>query len=80
MRIRVVNPVEAVWVNLKTGDAIKGILVDRQRDFLMLRAARVGTTRTQDGAQIWTKAVGDIVIPMDNIDYYQTAIPLEMID
>jgi len=77
---RIQNPVEAVWVSLKTGDAIKGVLVDRHREFLVLRAAKVGSTRSQDGAQIWTKAMGDLVIPMDNVDWWATNIPIESIE
>ncbi len=76
----IIQPVDPVMVHLKSGDTIRGLLVDRQREWLTLRAASVGSVRPQDGAEMWTKAVGDVVIPVDNIDWYQAALPITVIE
>lgn len=74
-----VGPVNAVLVQTKTGGSIKGALVHRDRSALVLRAAAVlGPGPNQE--EIWTKATGDLVIPMENVDYYQQSLPLDLLD
>lgn len=71
--------VNVVVVTTQTGGTIKGVLVDRRRDGLILRAASTLGTGPNNEA-IWTKAIGEIVIPMANVDYFQQLLPLEVLD
>lgn len=70
----ITNPMRVVWVTTKTGNTIRGLLVEQRRDFLTLRSASLGTLDAQRG-EVWTKMQGDVVIAMDNVDYWQDALP-----
>jgi len=78
--IRLQQPLDVVWVSLKTGDAVRGILIDRTRDLMVLRSAQLGTERPSDHAQIWTRLQGDVVVPMDNVDYWQRGLPADVLE
>jgi hypothetical protein len=74
------GPAHVVWVTTKTGNSIKGVLVDRNRELMVLRAAALGS---EDGAtkqQMWTRLTGDLVIPMDNIDFWQEGLDPSALD
>lgn len=67
------NPLSTIVVTLKTGQLIKGILVDQSREKLMLRMASVSSV-DRNQMTIWTRINGDVVILSENIDWYQLAI------
>jgi hypothetical protein len=60
-----------VWVTTKTGNSMKGILVDRTRELMVLRAASMGSEVGATKQEKWTRLTGDVVIPMDNVDFWQ---------
>jgi len=74
------RPVNVVWVSLKTGVTIKGVLVDRSHDALLLKAASIGSLDQQTRTEVWTPMLGDVVIPGDNIDYYQQGLDPHILD
>lgn len=78
-QFRRVGPLNVVLVQTKTGNSIKGALVENRRDALVLRAAAVLTIGVNN-AQTWEKAIGDLVIPMQNVDYFQQALSVEVLD
>jgi hypothetical protein len=73
------GPLNVVLVQTKTGGSIKGVLVERNRVALVLRAAAIASVGIND-SQIWSKAIGDLVIPMVNVDYWQEALPVTVLD
>lgn len=74
------RPVHVVWVTTKTGNSIKGVLVDRTRELMTLRAAAIGSEDNATKTQTWVRLSGDIVIPMDNVDYWQEGLDPSMLD
>lgn len=75
----IANPMRAVWVTTKTGNTFRGLLVEQRRDFMTLRNASLGTVDAQRG-EVWTKMQGDVVIAMDNVDYWQDALPVSALE
>lgn len=75
----IANPVRVVWVTTKTGATLKGLMVERTRDVMVLRAAAVGTVDNMQG-EVWTKMQGDVVVPMDNVDYWQEGLQPESLE
>ncbi len=74
------RPVHAVWVGLKTGSTIKGVLVDRTREMLVIRAGKLGSVNPTNGQESWVPMTGDVCIPMDNVDYWQEGIDPHALD
>lgn len=74
-----VRPLQAVIVSAKTGQSIKGVLLDTRPDALVLRAAAVATVE-QNGSVAWNALDGDVVIPMENIDFYQSGLDAAILD
>lgn len=64
-----------VVVTTKTGQSIKGVLIDRGRNGIVLRAPLLGATG-QNSVVTWEPLGGDVVIPVENIDYYQQGLDL----
>ena len=62
-----------VIVHLKTDRTISGLLADRKKDMLILRPAMVAS-EDQNGAVVWNRIDGDVVIMMDNVDFYQEGV------
>lgn len=67
------QPVDTVIISTKTGQSIKGVLVHRDRTAYILRAASIGSL-DQNGVAQWQRLMGDVIIPADNVDYYQSAL------
>ena len=63
---------ETVIVTLKTEVTIKGVLVNRGRDMLVLRAASKATLN-QNRIE-WAPMAGDVVVPIESLDYWQTGL------
>jgi hypothetical protein len=62
-----------VAVSTKTGQTIRGMLVDEKRDGLVLRAAALANL-DQNQVVKWDPLDGDVVVPMDNVDFWQDAL------
>lgn len=59
----------AIIVTTKTGLTIRGLLSEMDRGVIILKAAqRAGE---EQGRIVWQAIAGDVVIPADNVDYYQ---------
>ena len=69
-----------VIVSTKTGQSIKGALVDQRRDALVLRAAAIADFDGPSQDVTWHTLDGDIVIPMENVDFWQDGLPAGMLD
>lgn len=74
------GPVHVVWVTTKTGQSIKGVMVARDRDIVVLRAAHLATVDQRTGGTTWPSIQGDVVIPWDNVDFYQEGLDPSIID
>lgn len=69
-----------VIVSLKSGEEILGVMRDDPTtDLMVLTAARIEGV---DGANQpdWHTLPGDIVIPMDNVSYWQESLPANLLD
>jgi hypothetical protein len=64
------EPLRAVVVALKTGGALKGLLTARDGTALVLRSGTLGNI-DRNGKIAWQPLAGDVIIPMENVDYYQ---------
>jgi hypothetical protein len=73
------NPMVVALVTTRTGTSIKGLLVDRSRAGVVLRAASVGSL-DRNGVTVWERMAGDVVIPIENIDYWQAHLPAEVLE
>lgn len=71
--MRFSNPLDTIVVTTKTGQLIKGILVDQSREKIMVRMASVSSV-DRNGNTIWTRLNGDVVILSENVDWYQLAV------
>jgi hypothetical protein len=67
----------AVVVSTKTGLDIRGVLREQTGELLVLAAASVAGE--EGGRTTWKPLVGDTVIPMSNVDYWQRALPAEFV-
>lgn len=74
------GPVHVVWVTTKTGQSVKGVMVDRSRDIVVLRAARLASVDQRTGGTTWAPVQGDFVIPWDNVDFWQEGLDPSIID
>jgi hypothetical protein len=68
-----------VIVSTKTGSSIKGALVDRKRDALVLRAASVAAVDANGNVE-WHALDGDVVIAMENVDFWQEGLDASLLD
>jgi hypothetical protein len=73
------NRLDVVMVTTRTGTSIKGLLVDRARNGIVLRAASVGSV-DHNGVATWERMGGDVVVPIENIDYWQANLPAEVLE
>jgi hypothetical protein len=78
-RRRAPAPLQAVLVNMRTGTAIRGALAARRPNALVLRSAAVAEEH-EGGRVSWTKLDGEIVIPIENVDYYQSALDASLLN
>ena len=58
-------------VSTKTGSSIKGLLRDQAPNGLVLTNASVAAV-DPNGTVQWHSLDGDVVVPMQNVDYWQT--------
>lgn len=74
-RLRSLN---AVVVSTRDGNAIKGALVEVRRDALVLRMAWLGS-EDQNHHESWTRVDGDVVIPMQNVSFWQESLDVTIL-
>ena len=67
-----------VVISLKTGTDIKGVLRETTEDAMVLSSASVAGT--VGNVTVWRPLPGEVVVPMDNIEYYQRALPAAILD
>lgn len=72
------GPLMVVLVNLRSGTTLRGALVDERRNALVLRGAAVANVG-DDRRISWTGLDGDVVIPMENVDYYQASLDASLL-
>lgn len=76
---RFTSPVHTIIVSTKTDQSIRGMLVDRNKQYLTLRPASIASTDEKNpGNVIWTSLDGDVVIPWDNIDFWQEGVEAQL--
>jgi hypothetical protein len=66
-----------VIVHTKTDRTIRGLLVEKSRDKLVLRPASIAVEEA-NGTTSWTKIDGDVVIPLDNVDFWQEGVEAQL--
>lgn len=71
-RSAVAPKLRTVIVTLRTGTTIRGVLRTERRDALVLHAA--SQVQMDQGRITWAPIGGDVVVPMENIDYWQEGI------
>jgi hypothetical protein len=64
---------EAVLVSTKTGQSIKGVLREHASNGMVLSNASIASIDANGRVQ-WNALDGDVVVPMANIDYWQTGL------
>lgn len=62
--------VNAVVVSTRSGQALKGAMVERNRDGVTLRMAYLGGENEQH-QEIWQRLDGDVFVPASNVDFIQ---------
>ena len=74
-------PTEAVTVvvTLKDGPDIMGVLRDLSATVMVLAGARIEGVDSNNRPQ-WQAAPGEVVIPMENVAYYQRGLPTAILD
>lgn len=77
MSFRWPSTLKTIIVHTKTDRTVRGLLADRTKTVLVLRPASIASD-DQNGQTIWTKIDGDVVIPWDNIDFWQEGIEAQL--
>lgn len=73
------GPVRAVIVHTRTDETIRGLMVDLNRNFLIIRPASIaGQDPLNPGNVVWTAVDGDVVIPRDNVSFWQEGIEAQL--
>lgn len=70
------GPLPWVVVSLTTGGDIRGVLREEFDDALVLAGAAVAGE--QNGQTVWKNLVGEVVIPMERVEYWQQGLPPEV--
>lgn len=72
---RRLQPVLAVSVTLKTDRTIRGAMVRKTETMMILKSAALASFDTQSRKTTWQDLGGEIVLAMDNVDFYQIVDP-----
>lgn len=67
-----------VMVHLKDETTLKGALVEQTPQGLILRAAQM--IENMDNQMRWVRLDGEIVVPLDNISFWQTGLDAELLN
>lgn len=68
----------AVIVSTKSGQSIKGLLLEQGSNQIVIRAASVAAVETN--GITWHSLDGDVVVPMENVDFWQAGVAADVID
>lgn len=71
------GPLHTIIVHTKTEQSIRGMLATKNNSFLTLRPASIAIT-DQNGAVTWSNIDGDVVIPMENVDFWQEGVEAKL--
>lgn len=66
-------------IHTKDENTFKGALVDQRRDGFVLRAAAY-VQLDQNKAVRWVSLDGDVVIPTENVSFWQDALDASLLD
>lgn len=73
------GPSRAVIVTTKTDQTIRGLLADLNKAYMTIRPASIaGQDPNNPGRMVWTRLDGDVVIPMENIDFWQEGVEAQL--
>jgi hypothetical protein len=73
-----VEPVDIVVITTRDGSEIKGILREQSENaFVLTSAALAG--EGPNGQTIWKDLVGEVVVPASRVEYWQRALPAEIL-
>lgn len=64
---------KTVIVHTKTDRTICGLLSERTKDMLVLRPASIAVEEP-NGVTTWTKIDGDVVVMLENVDFWQEGV------
>lgn len=74
----ITEPLETVVLTLTTGAEIKGVLREQSENaFVLTSAALAGSGPNQE--TIWKDLVGEVVVPASKVEYWQRALPIEIL-
>lgn len=71
------HALHTIIVHTKTDRTLRGLLVDKTRDKLVLRPASLAVEE-QNGTTSWAKIDGDVVILLDNVDFWQEGVEAQL--
>lgn len=66
-----------IIVHTKTDRTLRGLLVEKTRDKLVLRPASLAVEE-QNGTTTWAKIDGEVVIMLDNVDFWQEGVEAQL--
>lgn len=66
-----------IIVHTKTDRTLRGLLVEKTRDKLVLRPASLAVEE-QNGTTTWAKIDGEVVILLDNVDFWQEGVEAQL--
>lgn len=73
------QPLPVVVVSTKSGQLLRGVLVSVHRDALIMRAVTIATVERNQQTR-YAPLDGDVVVPTDNIDFYQTGLDASILE
>lgn len=72
------EPLPVVVVTTKAGYEIRGLLREEgSNGFVLVDAAQ--SMAGPNGQTAWKPLLGEVVIPLSNVDYYQRALPVSIL-
>lgn len=74
---RYLGIMHTIIVHTRTDNTIRGLLAAKNKEYLIIRPASIAST-DQNGAIVWSKVDGDVVIPMSNVDFWQEGVEAQL--
>jgi len=72
-----VKALHTIIVHTKTDRTLRGLLADKTRDKLVLRPASLAVEE-QNGTTSWAKIDGDVVVMLENVDFWQEGVEAQL--
>jgi hypothetical protein len=73
------EPLAVVIVTLKTDTTIRGVLREVGENGFILAAAQIAGEVPNTNNVAWRSLPGEVVIPLNNVDYWQRSLPPELL-